>query len=131
MELVFPFKNIIINKLWEFYDKELVKDFSDSKFGTDSWKEEHINDKIEIWKDLLPSFENEILQTINTTDQKTIDNYFSTLAADLKYLKDCTNREYFIDKITEWNSETYKRYSETVEKESEEYAKQENRKKNI
>jgi hypothetical protein len=129
MELVFPFKNLTINTLWNFFEKEKVKEFSDFKYGKGTWLEKYFNNAIERWRDYLPNFENEILQIINTTDQKTIDEYFGGLGAQMHQLKECSTKDYFLENISVWNDETLKRYDETVEKESEEYSKHENRKK--
>jgi hypothetical protein len=129
MELVFPFRNITLNTLWDFFEKEKVKEFSDIKTGKNTWREEYFNNDIERWRDQRPNFENEILQVINTTDQKTIDEYFSGLGAQLHQLKECLTRDFFVENISEWNDEILKRYTEAVEKEGEDYAKHENRKR--
>lgn len=129
MKLVFPFKNRTINTLWDFFKKEKVKEFSDFKFDKVSWDEKYFNNDIERWRGNLPNFENEILQIINTTDQKTIDEYFSGLGAQIKQVKKCLTKVFFVENISLWNDEIVKRYTETVEKESEEYAKHKNRKR--
>lgn len=129
MELVFPFRNITINTLWDFFEKEKVKAYSDIKTGNDTWREEYFNGDIARWRDRLPNLENEILQITNTTDQKTIDEYFNSLGIQLKDLNDYLTKEYFTDKISEWNSEILNKYTELVEKKGEEYSRQENRKR--
>jgi len=129
MELVFPFRNITINTLWDFFDKEKVTEYSAFKSGKDAWGEEYFDGAIARWRDSLPNLENEILQIVNTTDQKTIDEYFKSLVVQLNNLKDCLTKNYFQNNITDWNSEILKRYTDTVEKEGEEYSKQENRKR--
>ncbi len=129
MELVFPFRNLTINTLWDFFEKEKVKEFSDFKTGKETWKEEYFNNEVARWRDSLPNLENEILQIINTTDQKTIDEYFTGLGTHLHQLKEYLTKEYFIGNISTWNDDILKRFAETVEKESEEYANHENRKR--
>ncbi|MBP6023538.1 hypothetical protein [Ferruginibacter sp.] len=129
MELVFPFRNITINSLLAFFEKGKVKEFSDIKNGKDAWQEEYFDKEIQRWRDNLPNFENEILQVINTTDQKTIDAYFNGLGGELNYIKEILTKEYFAEKTAFWNDAILKRYTETVEKEAEEYAKSDNRKR--
>lgn len=129
MELVFPFRNITINTLWDFFENEKVKEFSDIKTEKDTWRNEYFDGDVARWRDSLPNLENEILQIVNTTDQNTIDEYFKSLVIQLNNLNDCLTKDYFKENIAEWNSETLKKYTETVEKEGEEYAKQENRKR--
>ena len=128
MELKFPFRNIAINTLLDFFKKDKVKDFSDFKTGKEQWMEEHFNSDVAMYRDRLPDFENEILQTINTTDQKTIDNYFTGLRTSLNNFKEYLTKDYFTQTINEWNTEILKKYSEEVEKEGEDYAKSESRK---
>ncbi|MEJ7676715.1 MAG: hypothetical protein WKG06_02315 [Segetibacter sp.] len=70
MELVFPFRNITINTLWDFFEKEKVKEFSDIKTGKDTWREEYFNGDVARWRDSLPNLENEILQ-ITSVGKKT------------------------------------------------------------
>lgn len=129
MELVFPFRNITINTLWDFFEKEKVKEFSDFKTSKDSWGEEYFNDEVERWRDSLPNLENEILQIVNTSDQKTIDEYFKGFITHLSNLNDHLSKEYFNESITKWNNDILKKYTEAVEKKSEEYSQHENRKK--
>jgi hypothetical protein len=129
MELIFPFRNITINTLWDFFEKSTVKDYSDYKTGKLFFENDYFNSLIENWRNRLPNFENEILQIINTTDQKTIDEYFNSLRDQLYSIKDILRKDFLTNKINEWNEEILKKYSETVEKEGEEYSKQVNRKK--
>ncbi|SDX08870.1 hypothetical protein SAMN05444410_1091 [Hydrobacter penzbergensis] len=69
------------------------------------------------------------MQIINTTDQKTIDTYFNELLAELQYIDRLLTPKCFIEKITVWNEETLKRYTEIIESEVEDYFKNENRKR--
>jgi hypothetical protein len=128
MQLVFPFKNAAVNTLYDYYNKEYIKDFSDFKSGKDSWKEKHFYDLLQICKDRLPNFENEILQIINTTNQETIDSYFIELLPSFTFIKDNTTKEYLLENIFKWNENDLKKYSDECEKKGEEYAKHENRK---
>lgn len=129
MDLVFPFRNIVINNLWDFFEKGKVKEFSDFKTGKEKWNEEYFFNEIERLREYLPNFENEILQVINTTDQQTIDEYFIVLREQLKSFEECLSADFFSDSISKWNEEILKKYTEIVEKEGEEYAKHENRKR--
>ncbi len=129
MELVFPFRNVVINTLWGFFEKGKVKEFSDFKTGKEKWGEDFFYEEVENWREYLPNFENEILQIINTTDQQTIDKYFIGLVEQLKSFKECLSTDFFFANISEWNEEILKKYTETVEREEEEYAKHENRKR--
>ena len=99
MNLIFPFKNLVINHLLEFYEKEKVKNFFDLKHGKNHLDNDYIEFITQDWRNQLPNFENEILQTINTTDQSTINAYFVELNGNLEYIKSCNNAKYFKQKI--------------------------------
>lgn len=129
MNLIFPFLNITINTFWNYFEEEKVKEFSDIKSGKDTWKKEYFDNSIEYWRNTLPNLENEILQIINTTDQKTIDEYFSDLGSRLNELSEYLTKDYFHKNIYAWNNEILKKYNETVERETDEYAQHENRKR--
>lgn len=129
MKLIFPFRNITINTFLDFFEKGKIKEFSDFKNGKDVWQEKYFINEIQTWRDNLPNFENEILQIINTTDQNTIDTYFNGLAGQLNYIDEILTKKNFDGKIAIWNDEILKYYTETVEKEAEDYAKSDNRKR--
>ena len=128
MELVFPFKNLIINGLFKYFEESKVKEFSDLKHGKRLSSDEYFWDAIQNWRDLLPSYENEILQLISTSDQATIDHYFQNLTERLSQIKIVLGQEYFSENISKWNSATLKKYEEEIEKEGEIFSKHKNRK---
>ena len=71
---------------------------------------EYFNIHIQRWRDNLPNFENEILQIINTTEQKTIDEYLNNLGFLLNQLRNSLTKEIFLDNFSLWNDEILKRY---------------------
>ena len=86
MDLIFSFKRIALNSLLDFVEKDKVKDYF-----------QHINKEalfdyfekyIEIYKEQIPDYENEILQIVETSSQETIDAYFQQLINNVAYAKD-------------------------------------------
>lgn len=116
MTLNFPFRNITINELWDFFDKSKLQEYSEITKNPDSWKKEYFYTSIDIWKEGLVSFENEILQVVNTTNQDTIDEYFKQLSNLLVNFHNHLSVDYLRKKVNEWNLEIYKKYEEQVEK---------------
>jgi len=133
MELIFPFKNIATNQLLGFLDKGMVKDFILTK--QDRYGEKHpfgtnyFESDVNQFKDTLPNFENEILQTINTTSQTTIDSYFSELIDNAKHIRNQFAIENIKHSIKSWNNEDLTAFEEQVASDTEQYFKSEDRKR--
>ena len=128
MKLVFPFKNIATNSLLSFtVDKENFSDFIKIQQDGYHYSENHFRSRVEHFKDSLPNFENEILQIINTTNLTTIDAYFNELIENVEFLKYEINLENISSTVKKWNYETLKKFEETIEVETEEFFKSENR----
>ncbi|ANF51258.1 hypothetical protein A0O34_12375 [Chryseobacterium glaciei] len=123
MTLNFPFRNITINELWDFFQKSKVQEHSEIIKNPNSWKKEYFDNSIEIWKEGLVSFENEILQVINTTNQSTIDEYFKQLYDLVVNLHGNLSIDYFREQIYKWNNEIYEKYEEQIDKESDSFFK--------
>ncbi len=121
MTLNFPFRNITINEFWDYFERAKVSIYSEIKENPNSWRKEYFYEAIEIWKEGLASFENEILQTINTTNQETIDEYFKQTYYNLESLHNHLSVESFKEKIKIWNNEILNEFSEQIEKESEKF----------
>ena len=85
MELTFPFKIITYNNLLTLFEMGVIKDYYDAEPDKEKWASEDFN--VQFFRDRIPSFENEILQVIETTNQETIDNYFHNLAEDIQYIQ--------------------------------------------
>lgn len=130
MNLVFPFKNISTNTLLDFVEKKSkIKDFILTEKDEYPYAENYFLNEVERYKNTLPDFENEILQIINTTSQQTIDYFFSELQGNLEYLRDETTLESIRAKVDEWNEKAMDSFNEKVEKETENYFKNEDRKR--
>jgi hypothetical protein len=130
MELIFVFRNISTNNFLEFTDpKENIRDFILTKKGEYPFEENYFLGKIEHFKDTLPDFENEILQTINTTDQATIDTYFAQLIDHVNYIRTKVSLEEIKRSVQEWNKESLKSFEELVEKETANYFNSDERKR--
>jgi hypothetical protein len=112
MELIFPFKNLTINTFIEFLSKRKLVDYieyNDEKPKSGLLFPEHaFKWNITNFSNLLPDFENEIIQIINTTDQKTIDAYFDELQGNINHLKEIFTKDNIKNKIIEWNQEEEK-----------------------
>jgi len=117
------------NNLIPFFEREKVKEFVKFKKDKDEFREEFFQNDINFYKESLPNFENEILQIINTTNQETINHYFTELGGDFKYIKELLNKEEFALQIKEWNQEANNEYHELVEKKTNEYFEKEERTK--
>lgn len=129
MQFVFPFRNLTINTLLEFFQQEKVSDYSDIKSGKNIWKEDSFNSQIAMWKNGLPNFENELLQVINTTSQESIDEYFRNLVSGINYLFNTIKKDYFNASILKWNEQILLDFSEYVNRKSAEYFNMDDRKR--
>lgn len=129
MELVFPFKNTSVNTLWGFREDEfLERFFINFKQKKDSFYKDLIRDEIELFINGLPDFENELLQFINTSNQRTIDFLFEELKDDCSWVCDI-NKEEILKDLNEKNTTRNNEFQEKIEKKVEEFFKHENRQK--
>lgn len=130
MELTFPFKNFAFNELRAFFEKEKVRSYQEFVEKRED-KEEAFFFKhyIKYYRERLPSFENEILQIINTSNQETIDFYFNELNDNYSWLQDYLDKDYLPQKVKEWNESIQEKFEEKVNQKSEEYFKKEERTK--
>lgn len=128
MELTFPFKNVTINNLLHFTKCSNIVDYIITTSHNDPNVENIFNTYVRIYRDSLPNFENELLQTIETTDQLTIDRYFYLLAENFDYVKSYINRDTLLKSINEYNSENIERFEREIEQKTDEYFKDSNRK---
>lgn len=130
MELIFPFKNISTNNLIDLIeDRENIDDFILTEKDEYPYSENFFLARIDHFKDSLPDFENEILQIINTTNQETIDAYFSELKDNTSYILDIITVEEIRAHVKEWNNESLKAFEEKVKQEEEDFFNHEDRKK--
>lgn len=127
MELTFPFRNITFNTLLDFLTEESVREYISSK-DYDSFEDSFFFKNTETYKDYIPSFENEILQICETTNQQTIDYLFELLADDIKTIKESFTREELSKRIDEWNENELKRFEDSVALKVESFLQHPNRK---
>lgn len=111
MELTFPFKNLTYHNLLELFEIGNIREYYEEE-DRQKWVEDSFN--VQFYRDRIPSFENEILQIIETTNQETIDYQFTTLGEDIQYLKGLLNKEQIIEKIELRNKEELEKYNEVV-----------------
>jgi hypothetical protein len=126
MDLIFPFKNIAFNSLLDFVEKGKVKDYYlyINKLDLNSLFERYV----EIYKDRIPDYENEILQIIETSSQDTIETYFRELISNVLYAKDLIEAENIKRLVKEWNDEELKVFEKKVSDKEEKFFQSENRK---
>lgn len=130
MELTFPFKNFAFNNLRAFWDREKVRSYQEFIENNEDQEEAFFfKHHVKFYRDRLPSFENEILQIINTSNQETIDFYFNELNDNYVWLQDYLDKDYLPEKFREWNESIQEKYEENVKQKSEEYFKKEERTK--
>lgn len=130
MKLIFPFKNLAANGvLGLLTEREDVLDYILIKMDEYPFSENYFDKRIENVKERFADFENEILQTINTTDQTTIDAYFSELLADLNNIKYHLRKRIFIENVNSWNQVAQKEFEEKVERESKTFFESSDRKR--
>lgn len=127
MKLTFPFKNYALNSLLGFFKPGYINSFSTSDQTYEEFLEKDFdaND----FKERIPSFENELLQVINTTNQETIDYYFQNLESDLNYLQELYNEKHLQEDVSNWNRERLKEFEKQIEEKTEEYFKSDDRKR--
>ncbi|SDW64861.1 hypothetical protein SAMN05444410_104207 [Hydrobacter penzbergensis] len=46
MRLIFPFRNITINTILDFFEKKKLNEFNDIKSGKNTWQEEFFNNAL-------------------------------------------------------------------------------------
>ncbi len=127
MELTFPFKNLAFNSLLDFFDPQKILEFIESgqsvdEFFAEDFESVHLQENI-------PSFESELLQVINTTNQETIDHYFNVLVEEEMYLTKLLYKENLLKTVKKWNEEKLAEFNNSVEKKTEDYANHHDRKR--
>jgi hypothetical protein len=127
MKLTFPFKNYALKSLLDFFKPSYINSFatSDQTYEEFLEKDFDAND----FKERIPSFENELLQVINTTNQETIDYYFQDLESDMNYLQQLYDEKHLQEDVINWNNERIGEFENQIEEKTEEYFKSEDRKK--
>ena len=128
MELTFPFKNLAINNLIEVFGIDVIQSFANNQEDLAKWASENFT--VSFYRDRIPSFENEVLQIIETTNQETIDEYFRILSSDLNHLKDLFAKEKVVEKIEEWNREKLKKFNDGLSVKEKEFLASSDRKMN-
>ncbi len=111
----FPFRNLAFNNLIEFFEIEKIKEYAEADKNSEYYKDSFFYRSIEIYKDRIPSFENELLQIIDTTGQETIDRLFEELAENIDYINQLLNRELLINELNQWNEEALVKYNSSIE----------------
>lgn len=130
MELTFPFKNITANSFLHLTDdRENIFDFILTKKDDYPYSENFFLKRVLYFRNGLPNFENEILQIINTTNQRTIDVYFTELLDNITLIKERITLQSIKDSVVLWNIETIKTFEHKIEKETDDYFKSEDRKR--
>lgn len=128
MKLTFPFRNMAINDLLRFIDAYKFLEFIDVQKNNDPNVASYFNPYLEMYDSGLANFENELIQVINTTDQATIDSYFSSLAQDIQYLKQRISVENITEIVNRFNAESLARLEKEINDKTEEYFKSDHRK---
>ena len=113
MELTFPFKNLAYNNLLKLFDLGSIREYCEEK-EKENWTQNSFN--VGFYRDMLPSFENEILQIIETTNQETIDYYFINLRENITYLKSQLDEQKLLEKVELRNNEELEKFNEIVSK---------------
>lgn len=115
----FPCRNLIVNTLYEFFEKDFVWSYYE-KIIDGELMFDIPESNIKHYHSLFALFENEINQTIFSGNV----NFIRTLFEDLKEQKiylESLNRESVLSLIPKWNAEFYEEYLKKVEKKTEEY----------
>ena len=128
MELTFPFRNITLNSLLDFFNEEHVRNYLQAREDIDEFDESYFAKQIEFYKDYLPNFDNEIQQICEISNQETIDFLFEELSSDINLIKETFTKEELLARIKQWNDIELKRYEESVASKVEQFFKQPNRK---
>jgi|GEM_PF-6245618 len=128
MELTFPFLNMAINDLLRFVESYKIADYIDVQKKNDANTARHFNPYLEMYDSALANFENELLQVIETTDQKTINSYFNTLAQDIRYIKEKISLENVTAIVNKFNKDSLRRFEKEIFEKTEEYFQSDNRK---
>jgi hypothetical protein len=130
MEIIFPFKNMATNYLLEFVEEiESIRDYTLTQKNKYPYPENYFLKKVDYCKNRFPSFENEILQIIQTTNQATIDIYFAELGANVNHVRKQFSLDNLRQIVSIWNKNLLKGFEERVEQKTVECFNDENRKR--
>lgn len=130
MEIIFPFKNMATNYLLEFVEEiESIRDYTLTQKNKYPYPENYFLKKVDYCKNRFPSFENEILQIIQTTNQATIDIYFAELCVNVNHVREQFSLDNLRQIVSIWNKNLLKGFEDRVEQETGKYFNDENRKR--
>ena len=127
MELTFPFKNMAINDLLRLLKPGFLYDYIEAQYKGDKNEERNVLSYVNLFRNALPNFENELLQVINTTTQETIDHYFRELHDNVTVLRERLTEKYILNEIVDYNYRVDQTFTEKIEKLSEDFFNSENR----
>jgi len=128
MELTFPFKNMCIGNLLRFLEPHMMIDYISVQKKDDTNTAQIFNTYIDIYSNSLPNFENELIQVVETTDQTTIDTYFSTLAQEIHRVRERFSIENIEMVVSHFNEKSLARFNKEAEDKTEEYFRSDLRK---
>jgi hypothetical protein len=128
MELTFPFKNMCISNLLRFLEPRMIIDFISVQKKNDPNTAKIFNTYIDIYSNSLPNFENELIQVIETTDQATIDTYFSTLSLEINWVRERFTVKNVENIVSHFNEKSLTKFNSEAEHKTEEYFKNDLRK---
>ena len=137
MQTTYAFRNLAVNSLLDFQEKEFVSDFfnyfqSKGPFrtsiflGEDHYKE-MLDHKMNWFIKNLQSFEGEINQVIHTTHQTPINQYFEELKEYREWVCNVDESK-LLYTLNKWNDEVYDEFKKKVDSETEKYFQSDNRK---
>lgn len=137
MQTNYVFRNLAVNNLLGFQEKDFVFDFfhyyqshgiiKPNKFKETDYYRRKLDKKVEWYENALQSFKKEINQVIHTTHQLPINQYFEDIKKYRSWL--CVIEEDKLRfKFNGWNEENYNAFIKEVEEEAEKYFQSENRK---
>jgi len=89
---------------------------------------DYFENRVKIYKEQIPDYENEILQITETSNQETIDKYFEELIDNVVYAKDLIKEDNIRRLVKEWNEEELKVFEKKIDEQAEKYFQSEKRK---
>lgn len=127
MELTFPFKNYVYNSVIKFFNADYIYGFA----ASNQTYEEYLKNDFDAndFSERIPSFESELLQVVETTNQATIDTYFKNLNNDLHYLNSLYQKSHLVPLLENWNSKQLDKFNTEIESKTDEFLRDPNRKK--
>ncbi|KQX09885.1 hypothetical protein [Flavobacterium sp. Root420] len=129
MTLTFPRKNLAINDLIDFREAGTIYEFTDylrrPEDEKGGWEKDNLQFKLDHIQRLFENMNEEINQTIHTSNDKTVNIFFEQLKSEIAHFNLLSvDKDYFVQISKQWNENKYNEFLEKVDIKEKEYFNQ-------